>query len=244
MKLYGLIGKTLKHSFSQTYFTAKFEREGITDCGYRNFELSSIEELPRMLAEHPELRGFNITIPYKEDVLPYLHARNEVVAATGACNCVRIIEGKLHGFNTDVIGFGQSLDRDRKAAHNRALVLGTGGAAKAVWYALEQRSIPFTVVSRKKQADTLTYDDLDAGTIARHPLIINTTPLGMFPDTDSFPPLPYEALTAGHYLYDLVYNPEQTVFLSRGAERGAVTRNGYEMLLLQAEESWRIWNLP
>ncbi|HEV2478830.1 MAG TPA: shikimate dehydrogenase [Puia sp.] len=242
MKRYGLIGYPLSHSFSQRYFTEKFEREGITDCTYSNFSLASIDELAAVLAD-PELRGLNVTIPYKQQVLPFLTAKSPVVESIGACNCIRIDGAERTGHNTDVVGFERSLVKKLGDHHQQALVLGTGGASKAVEWVLDQLGIAYRMVSRSPRPDTgdLGYDDLDAGLVACYTLIVNTTPVGMYPKVDDYPPLPYEGVGPRHYLYDLVYNPERTQFLQRGAARGAVVENGHEMLLLQAEESWRIW---
>jgi shikimate dehydrogenase len=243
MRRYGLIGYPLSHSFSQKYFTEKFEREGIKDCAYSNFSLSSIDELPAVLAD-TQLCGLNVTIPYKQQIIPFLAELSPVVESIGACNCVRILKGQLIGHNTDVVGFERSLAGKLKPYHRQALVLGTGGASKAVEYVLRKLGIGYRLVSRRPRPDTgdLGYDGVDGGIIAEALLIINTTPVGMYPNVGECPPLPYEALTPRHYLYDLVYNPERTLFLQRGAERGAAVENGHEMLILQAEESWRIWN--
>jgi shikimate dehydrogenase len=242
MRRYGLIGFPLTHSFSQKFFTEKFEKEGITDCTYSNFSLPQIGDLAGVLAD-PELRGFNITIPYKRAVLDYLHSKSEVVAAIGACNCVRIEGGRLTGHNTDVVGFERSLVRHLAPHHSRALVLGTGGAAKAVEWVLQRLGIAYVSVTRRPRPGTsdISYEQVTAGVLAEATLIINTTPLGMHPHTEECPPLPYEALTSRHYLFDLIYNPARTLFLRKGETRGAVVENGHEMLILQAEESWRIW---
>jgi shikimate dehydrogenase len=242
MRKFGLIGYPLTHSFSERYFTERFVREGIRDCSYTAWPLSAIAELPALLADHPELCGLNVTIPYKEQVLPYLDVQSEVVRSVGACNCIRIGGGKLEGHNTDVIGFERSLVKRLQPHHTQALVLGTGGAAKAVGYVLGKLGIGYRFVSRKTSNENLPYKDVDGPLLQSHTLLINTTPMGMYPKTDECPPLPYETLTARHYLFDLVYNPERTLFLRKGEERGAIVENGYEMLILQAEESWRIWN--
>jgi shikimate dehydrogenase len=242
MRRFGLIGKTLKHSFSKTYFEKKFAEEGIKDCSYENFELPSIDGLSQLLTNHPDLKGVNVTIPYKEDVLPFLHSKNEIVKEIGACNCIKIVNGELYGFNTDAIAFKNSLQLYLKPHHKCALVLGTGGASKAVQYALKELNIDFLLVSRKKQLNQLGYEDVGEDTIQKHCIIINTTPLGMYPNIDQDPPIPYEALTSQHLLYDLIYNPPKTKFLQQGEKKGAQIVNGYEMLLAQAEESWRIWN--
>jgi len=245
--LYGLIGFPLEHSFSKRYFTEKFAREGIAGHAYELFPLRAIEELPGLVSSRPHLRGLNVTIPYKEAVLPYLDTLDKGAAAVRAVNTIRIRAGRLKGFNTDVYGFEVSLRGWLKAAAEKpaaALVLGTGGASKAVRFVLDQLSIPYLTVSRDRQRGDLDYGALDAPLINAHQLIINTTPLGMAPHTDSRPELPYHLLTSVHLLYDLVYNPEKTVFLAEGEKRGAVTKNGLEMLFLQAERAWAIWNTP
>lgn len=243
MRRYGLIGYPLSHSFSQHYFAEKFRREGITDCTYSNFPIPAIGALPVLLAD-PELCGLNVTIPYKQDVLHFLDVRSDVVAAIGACNCIRIEGGVRTGHNTDVVGFEQSLVRRLEPHHRRALVLGTGGASKAVEWVLGKLGIAYRMVTRRPRAGStdLAYEQVDAGMLREYTLIVNTTPLGMYPATDECPPLPYDALTSEHYLFDLVYNPSRTLFLEKGEARGAVVENGHEMLVLQAEESWRIWN--
>jgi shikimate dehydrogenase len=194
--------------------------------------------------EDGELCGLNVTIPYKRAVLDFLHYKSEVVETIGACNCIRIARGRLTGHNTDVVGFEQSLERSLEPHHRQALVLGTGGASKAVEYVLRKRGIGYRLVSRQPRPDSddMGYEQVDAGVLAEATLIINTTPVGMYPRIDECPPLPYEALTPRHYLFDLIYNPARTLFLQKGEERGAVVENGHEMLVLQAEESWRIWN--
>ena len=242
MKLYGLIGRPLKHSFSKAYFTDKFKKENIEDCLYENFELETIQQLPSIVTSHPELCGLNVTIPYKKEVLPFLHVKTKVVEAVGACNCIRIEGGKWYGFNTDVPGFQKALQPLLKPHHTRALVLGTGGSSGAVQYALQDLGIAYTCVSREKGPHTITYADLDPTILNAHTLLINTTPVGMFPQVDTAPDVPYHLVTPNHLLFDLIYNPEQTLFLQKGAAQGAATANGYRMLILQAEESWRIWN--
>jgi shikimate dehydrogenase len=243
MRRYGLLGYPLTHSFSQQFFTEKFEREGITDCSYSNFSLPDIGELPGVLSD-AELCGLNVTIPYKEKVIPFLQDRSAVVSEIGACNCIKIEGSRLTGHNTDVVGFEQSLVRKLGDHHREALVLGTGGAAKAVEYVLRKLGINYRLVTRRPRPDTddMAYEDVDARLLDAFTLIVNTTPLGMHPKVSECPPLPYAALTSRHYLFDLIYNPSRTLFLQKGEDRGAVVENGYEMLLLQAEESWRIWN--
>ena len=221
----------------------KFEEQGITDCSYDNFELKSIDEFSSLIANNPELKGLNITIPYKEQVTQFLNSKNETVEAIGACNCIKINDGELQGFNTDAIAFKNSLQKYLTPAHKCALVLGTGGASKAIQYALQQLNLDFILVSRHKKHEQLGYEDLGEENIKGHQIIINTTPLGMYPNVDQDPPIPYEALTSQHLLYDLTYNPPKTKFLQQGEAKGAKIINGYEMLVAQAEESWRIWNL-
>ena len=241
-KLFGLIGYPLSHSFSKKYFSEKFQEEHIRDCQYELFPLETIDELNGLLKKSPELAGLNVTIPYKELVIPFLNEMSPVVAEIGACNCIMIKNGKLTGHNTDVIGFQKTLEPKLKPHHNKALVLGTGGAAKAVHYVLRQKGIEYAEVSRTAKGETLSYDQIDEKIMASHTLIINTTPLGMYPDVGTIPSLPYHLISPEHYLYDLVYNPNPTLFLQKGIEVGATVENGSEMLRIQAEESWKIWN--
>lgn len=241
MRLFGLIGMPLAQSFSKKYFTEKFEKEGIADSMYELFPLEEIHQLSDLLLRHSNLEGLNVTIPYKEQVLPYLHAIDEEAKAIGACNCIKIKDGKLTGFNTDAPAFRESLLQQLQPHHNKALVLGTGGAAKAVVHVLRGLGIPFTYVSRSSGSG-LVYEEFSREIMEEYPLIINTTPLGSFPKVDTAPAIPYEYLTERHYLYDLVYNPAKTLFLQQGEERGATIKNGYEMLVGQAELSWKIWN--
>lgn len=242
MKLYGLIGKPLTHSFSKTFFTKKIAAEDIQNCRYENFELQAIEQLSVLLEGNKELCGLNVTIPYKEKVIPYLNFKNEIVAETGACNCIKIRNNQLFGYNTDVTGFKQALQPFLKPHYTKALILGTGGAAKAVAYSLQSMGIDYLFVSRRKVENGLTYDALNEDTVVKHTLIINTTPLGMYPDVNTFPSIPYQFITAQHLLFDLTYNPGKTIFLQKGEKKGASIANGYTMLVLQAEESWKIWN--
>jgi shikimate dehydrogenase len=244
MRLFGLIGYPLTHSFSKTYFAEKFKKEQIRNCRYENFELKTIDELPKMITQNPGLQGFNITIPYKESVLQFLDKNSELVLQTGACNCIKIIDGKLIGFNTDVIGFERSLLNKVQPYQTNALILGTGGASKAVEFVLKRNGIHFTKVSRQHSEHGLTYTELTPALIKENLLIINTSPVGMYPHTRELPELPYEGITAKHFLFDLIYNPEKTLFLKAGEEKGATIQNGYDMLIGQAEESWRIWNDP
>ena len=242
MRLFGLIGYPLTHSFSKDYFAEKFKREAIVHCRYENFQLAKITGLSKIIADHPELEGLNVTIPYKESVLSYLDEKNELVRETGACNCIKLEDRKLIGFNTDVIGFETSLLAKLQPQHKSALILGTGGAAKAVEFVLKKNKIHFTYVSRKHLENSITYEQLTPALLQENKLIINTTPVGMYPNVNEVLPLPFEAITPKHFLFDLIYNPAQTPFLKKGEERGAVIQNGYEMLVCQAEQSWKIWN--
>ena len=242
MRRFGLIGYPLTHSFSKNYFTEKFKKEGIIDCSYENFSLESIHRFPKVIVNNPELQGLNVTIPYKESVLNYLDERNHLVNQTGACNCIKIVSGKLFGFNTDVIGFEKSLITKLQKQHANALVLGTGGAAKAVEFVLNRLGIHVTKVSRQPRSGGLTYSQLTPAIVTDNKLIVNTTPVGMYPKAEELPNIPYEGLTSEHFLFDLIYNPAKTLFLKQGEERGANIQNGYDMLVNQAEESWNIWN--
>lgn len=243
MNRYGLIGFPLSHSFSEKYFAGKFLREGITDTVYQNFPIADIGQLAQLVKETPGLKGLNVTIPYKEKILPFLTDSNEIVKAIGACNCIRIENDRLLGYNTDVIGFEKSLRRHLASHHRKALILGEGGAAKAVAYVFEKIGIEFLYVVRKGSSGNgkILFDEMTSSMIAAHTVIVNSTPLGTYPDILQAPSIDYDSLTPAHYLYDLVYNPEKTVFLQKGEQRGATIKNGYEMLLLQAEESWKIW---
>jgi shikimate dehydrogenase len=243
MRLFGLIGYPLGHSFSKKYFTQKFSQEGISDAEYDLFPIEAITLLPQLLKANPRLKGLNVTIPYKEQVLPYLDVPG-ITAQIGACNCIHIKEGKLFGYNTDVVGFRESFVPGLRREDTHALILGTGGASKAVAYALEQLGISYRYVSRNGEPDgpALSYEAVTPEVLQQYTVLINCSPVGTFPKVEDAPQLPYSALTSRHYLYDLVYNPEVTRFLQEGAQRGAITRNGYDMLRLQAEESWKIWN--
>ncbi|WP_114782236.1 shikimate dehydrogenase family protein [Botryobacter ruber] len=243
MRKFGLIGKKLGHSFSKKYFTEKFTREGINDAVYDLYELESIEAFPALLAREPELVGLNVTVPYKEVVIPFLDELDPAAARIGAVNTIRIQNGRKTGYNTDYIGFKHTLEKFFPVQPGaKALVLGTGGASKAVVAALDALQIAHTYVSRNPPAGGVTYEELNQEMLAAHQLIINTTPLGMYPATEACPPLPYEHLTPAHYLYDLVYNPENTTFMQKGAAAGAQVMNGLDMLYQQADAAWAIWN--
>lgn len=244
MRLYGLVGYPLSHSFSEKYFVQKFEKEGIKGCRYDNFPMKDIDQLHGLLRANPDLKGLNITIPHKKVVLKFLDEK-KMPAELQACNCIDIRNGKLIGYNTDWSAFRQSLLSMLKPHHSDALVLGTGGASEAVVYALKQMDIPVSIVSRHiSQDSTYTYNELNKQIIEQHNIIINTTPLGLYPDVNSCPQIPYEYINHEHILFDLIYNPERTLFLQKGKKQGAAIKNGEEMLRLQAEESWRIWNTP
>lgn len=242
MKTYGIIGYPLTHSFSQQHFTEKIAREGITDAVFNVFPLTSIEEFPALLNNHPALKGLAVTIPYKEKILQYISDLSEEVKQIGAANCIRIKGDELTAFNTDILGFERSFIKKLKPQHKKALVLGTGGASKAVQYVLKKLGIEFLVVSRYAAENLIRYADLTDAIIQDHNIIINSTPLGMSPAADTCPDIPYHLLTADHYLYDLVYAPAKTLFLQKGEACGATIENGFEMLIIQAEENWSIWN--
>lgn len=242
MKRFGLIGKKLGHSFSAKYFAEKFEREGLLECDYSLYELPEIECVKEFMLT-PYLVGFNVTIPYKQQIIPYLDALDEQAREVGAVNCVKIErDGRRVGYNTDVDGIRLSLDKllgEEKVGS--ALVLGTGGAAQAVQYVLRERGIDYKVVSREKDKADLTYDELTQDVMATYRLIINASPVGMYPACDNAPNIPYAMLSGSHFLFDLVYNPLTTRFMELGAEQGAATLSGIDMLYAQAESAWKIW---
>ncbi|MCU0449127.1 MAG: shikimate dehydrogenase [Bernardetiaceae bacterium] len=245
MRQFGLIGKKLSHSFSKKYFTEKFAREHIADAAFELYELPQAQDFLALVARLPQLRGVTVTIPYKLEVMPLLHHIAATARRIGAVNVIKIGPGgRLSGHNSDYVGFRQSLERFLGGVRPRALVLGTGGASRAVGTALEDLGLPHTYVSREagQRPGCLTYQGLKQQPLANYPLIINTTPLGTYPNVAECPDLAYEQLGPGHFLYDLVYNPEQTELMRRGAAQGAQVKNGLEMLYLQAEEAWRIWN--
>ena len=242
MDTYGLIGYPLGHSFSRKFFTEKFEKEGI-DAQYLNFEIPSIEEFPNTIKNNPTLRGLNVTIPYKQQVMQYLDDISEEAKAIGAVNVVKVGKEGLTGYNSDVIGFVNSIKPLLKSHHKEALILGTGGASKAIRYGLEEKlGIETLFVSRKAHEGIITYKDVTADMLQEYEVIVNCSPVGMFPHANECPSLPYEAMNAAHLLYDLVYNPEETLFMKKGAARGATVKNGLEMLHLQALASWDFWN--
>lgn len=239
--VYGIIGYPLSHSFSSAYFNRKFRENGL-EAVFHAYPLASVQELPELLHQEPGLKGLSVTIPYKKAVMPLLNRVDAAASAIGAVNCIRVTNGFTEGFNTDVTGFSQSLAPLLRTHHHQALVLGTGGAAEAVTWVLSSLNIAFKSVSREKKGGSLTYEEVTPLLLSDYTLIINTTPLGMHPHTDGLPDIPYQALGAEHLLYDLVYNPAETRFLAAGRARGAATKNGLEMLELQAEAAWKIWN--
>ena len=243
-RLYALIGFPLAHSFSERYFNAKFEKEGIEDTEFKSFSFEHIDTIKEIMGEYPNLKGFAITIPHKKSILPFLDEVTEDVKLMGACNCVRIEDGKLSGYNTDVVGFEQSFRKKLESHHTKALILGSGGAAAAVEFVLRKLNIPYCFVSRvgNEEKGVFSYEELTKEILEEYTIIINTTPLGTFPKVDEAAAITYQYLTSNHYLFDLVYNPAETKFLRLGKEQGATIENGYEMLVLQAEENWAIWN--
>lgn len=241
MKRYGLIGHPLKHSQSRFYFNEKFEYEGL-DCRYQHFDLKTLDELQEVMETYPDLCGFNVTIPYKEAIIALLDEIDETAKQVGAVNVVKITKGKLKGYNTDVYGFEQLLNRainGKTITH--ALVLGTGGASKAVQYVLKQKGIPYSTVSRNAEKGDYSYDTLSDEVLHQNHLIINTTPLGMAPQVDAFPDLHYQALSNKHILIDLIYNPKETAFMELGKTWGAKVYNGMQMFEEQAKKTWEIW---
>lgn len=246
MRKFGLIGYPLSHSFSKKYFTNKFEKEGITDAEYELFPIETIEDLPKLIADNPELVGLNVTIPYKELILPFLDSLDPKAEAIGAVNTIKIENGRLIGYNTDYHGFKDSLVKfiGSKKLPSKALMLGTGGASKAVHMALEDLGVTCQFVSRKPNKEHLSYEDLSSfpDHFNTSLLIINTTPLGTSPNEDALPDLPYDQLSQNHFLYDLVYNPMKTAFMQKGIDAKCWVKNGLEMLHGQAEAAWEIWN--
>ncbi|XOD68382.1 MAG: shikimate dehydrogenase family protein [Flavobacteriales bacterium AspAUS03] len=242
MRTFGLIGRNIIHSFSKIYFTEKFQREAIIDATYELFDLVNINLLQEIFDQKPRLYGLNVTIPYKETVIPLLTDLTPEASQIGAVNTIKITEHKRIGYNTDAYGFERSFTKHLKSHHRKALILGTGGAAKSIMFALEKLGIPYRCVSRKETPITLTYTQLTSDILETHEIIINCSPIGMHPQTDTYPTLPYEYLTPKHYLYDLVYNPTETLFLKKGWEKSCTIQNGLEMLHLQADQAWEIWN--
>ncbi|CDF78478.1 shikimate 5-dehydrogenase [Formosa agariphila KMM 3901] len=245
MNKLGLVGKQISYSFSNTYFKEKFEKLNITDTTYQNFDLDNISEFPSIFKNHPEVKGLNVTIPYKEQVIPFLDSLNEDAANIGAVNTIKLTkEGTLVGYNTDYYGFQKSIENDLKPHHTHALILGTGGASKAIAFALSRLNIEFKYVSRSpKNEKTISYTALTVEVMDKYTLIINCSPVGTFPNVNDCPDIPYEALTDKHLLFDLIYNPSETTFLRKGREQNTTILNGLKMLEYQAEKAWDIWNL-
>lgn len=241
MDRYGIIGFPLGHSFSRAFFTEKFQKEHI-DAEYVNFEIPSAHLLPEIVRSNPHLRGLNVTLPYKEAVIPMLDSMSDEAREIGAVNVIQVREGRLKGFNSDIIGFMGSLRPLLKPWHQHALVLGTGGASRAIRVGLERLGLDWTYVSRTAAEGRLTYAALTPEVMEHYQVIVNCSPVGMFPKVDACPDIPYHLLSSRHLLYDLVYNPEETLFLKRGAQQGATIKNGLEMLHLQALASWEFWN--
>lgn len=245
-KLYGLIGYPLSHSFSKKYFSEKFTKEAFDDkLAYENFELADLSGLHDLINSHPNLIGLNVTIPYKEKVMAYLDEIDPIAADIRAVNTIKISRGSqgvfLKGYNTDHIGFDASLTTLLQSHHTGALILGTGGASKAVAYVLRNKNIPYKYVSRNPEKEELSYSNLNSEMLKHYPVIINTTPLGTYPDA-TYPPIPYDLLGPDNLLFDLVYNPPVTAFMNKGMDAGATVFNGHDMLVSQAEASWKIWN--
>ncbi len=251
-KQFGLIGKNISYSFSKKHFTEKFSEALFNDCSYENFSIDTIEEFPLLLKKNPNLKGLNVTIPYKVAIIPYLDLLSKRVSEIGAVNVIRFTKkGKLKGYNSDWHGFKKALQPLLKEHHKKALILGTGGASKAVGFALEQLNIYCAFASRdascpsvneKMKQKTINYNLINATTFDNFQIIINCTPLGTSPNIKECPPIPYEFFTDKHIAFDLVYNPEVTEFLKRAKKKGAAIKNGREMLVLQAEKAWKIWN--
>lgn len=249
MRKFGLIGYPLSHSFSQGFFREKFTLENILDAEYLNYPIPTIGDFSTLWNDQ-NLQGLNITIPYKKEVIPFLQHPSSVVKTIQACNCIRRFNNELYGYNTDVIGFQKSLMPFLNSQHSHALILGTGGAAAAVEWVMQNLQIQYQFVSRNashtnqesNQSNVIGYDQLTDSIIEKHTLIINTSPLGMYPNVNEVPAIPYEAISSHHHLFDLIYNPSETLFLSKGKAQGATIQNGLEMLHIQAEESWKIWN--
>ncbi|MEK6495049.1 shikimate dehydrogenase [Myroides odoratimimus] len=244
-KRYGLIGKNIDYSFSRTYFAEKFEKLKDKKSIYINFDLQNINEFSKILENHKDIKGLNVTIPYKQSIIPYLDSLSKKAKAIGAINTIQINKkGQLKGYNTDWYGFYHSLKPMLKFHHKRALILGTGGASKAIEYALKKLGIKYTFVSRTKEDYNLTYSELTEEIMNHYTIIINTTPVGTFPNIDQMPEVPVHLLSKRHIVYDLIYNPEETTLMKEAKVYGAKVKNGYEMLVLQAEKAYKIWNKP
>jgi len=244
MKIYGLIGNPLTHSFSKKYFTEKFRTENIAGCDYYNFEVKDLQKEIPVLKNNPLLSGLNVTIPYKSEIIRFLDTISKECSEISACNCIKIDNGKWTGFNTDITGFEKSFVPYLQSHNTKALILGTGGSSKAIAYVLKKLQIDFLFVSRKKEisANVINYESISSSMMQEYSIVVNTTPAGMFPNVEDYPQLPYEYVSGKHYFFDLIYNPSKTLFLSKAEAMGALIKNGEDMLSMQAEESWKTWN--
>ncbi len=242
-KRFGLLGRNISYSFSKGYFTDKFNCENFAGCTYENFDIPEITAFPEVIKNTSDLKGMNVTIPYKETVIPFLDKLSKKAELIGAVNTIKITKkGKLKGYNTDYYGFKKALEPLLQPHHKKALILGTGGASKGVAYALDELDIPYTFVSREAKENGIDYDRINATTFDNYQIIINATPVGTSPNVDAFPLIPYEFFTEKHIAYDLIYNPAETQFLKKAKQQGAQIKNGLDMLIFQAEKAWKIWN--
>ena len=242
MNRFGLIGYPLGHSFSQKYFNNKFKTENLNDCFFELFPIENVDSFPELLDTHKDLKGLAVTIPHKQTIINFITSIDEVASEIGAVNCIKISSGITTGYNTDVIGFENSIKPILKRHHQKALILGTGGGSKAAQFVFKKLGIDHLVVSRTDKHPFIQYQQIDALICTEYNIIVNATPIGMAPKIDDFPEIPYHLLNEKHLLFDMIYNPEETMFLKKGKAAGAQTKNGYEMLLLQAEANWEIWN--
>ncbi|MDP5093410.1 MAG: shikimate dehydrogenase [Polaribacter sp.] len=242
--IFGLLGRNISYSFSRDYFTDKFQKLHLNNHSYVNFDMQHCDEFPNIISSEKNLKGLNVTIPYKQEIIPFLDELDEIAKQIGAVNTIKITKNNtLKGYNSDAVGFEKSIKPLLKNHHQKALILGTGGASKAVAYVFQKNNISFQFVSRNPEAiQEISYKNLTQEILESHTIIVNCSPLGTSPNIDKYPDIPYQFLNQQHLLYDLIYNPEETVFLSKGKKQGATIKNGFEMLQLQAEESWRIWN--
>jgi shikimate dehydrogenase len=239
---FGLVGKNIDYSFSKGYFTDKFQQRNLLDYNYSNIDIQNIEEFPKYIKQNSSFSGLNVTIPYKETIIPYLDKLSKRAAEIGAVNTIKITKsGKLKGFNTDYLGFKKSLEPLLNQYHQKALILGTGGASKAVAYALKKLKIPYLYVSRTADGEAISYNQITKNTFIEFQIIVNCSPVGTSPNSNLCPEIPYDFFTTNHIAFDLIYNPAETLFLKKAKEQGAVIKNGLEMLTLQAEKSWEIW---
>lgn len=239
---FGLVGKNISYSFSKGYFAQKFKELDLEYHTYENFDLKQIEYFKQLIANNTELKGLNVTIPYKEAIIPYLRSLNKKAEKIGAVNTIKFTKKGLKGYNTDIYGFKKSIIPFLKKRHKKALILGTGGASKAIAFVFTELGIDFKYVSRNPSNNQISYESLDEIILKDYLVIVNCTPIGTYPNTEERPNIPYELITGKHLLFDLIYNPEKTSFLKKGEAQGAIICNGLRMLELQAEKSWKIWN--